>query len=1200
MLTVQKVTGGTASPYAEYLISRTQGADGRGDYYLNSHGRQEAPGRWAIGALARQLLDIDSDQPVSEQQLRNLLNVGHPNDPSKALRPNGSSGTATAAIDLTFSAPKSVSVAWALGSEDARRAIEQAHEHAIDDALAHAVKHVPMVRRRVDRTTVLRERPAELIASVYRHTTARAVDDRPPDPQLHSHVLLHGAIRAPVDLPDPAAGVPQPAIVAAIESRAVMVHQRELGATYRAALADLLRDLGYAIDRNTGRDGRYFEIRGVPRSVIEWFSSRHRQVRERIEWRKLERLQGLRRLAKLDGARGQEAQARLLGVESDLIALARREDGRDGVLAVRPDVSAAEYELLERRDGLLDLSRRFDAIGDVARARLEEVERWGDRLTPAQERVAAIESRAPKGLETHGDLDREWGSAAGALGLDARDAERLTEQGPEKSPERAELLRATLGNLTARHATFVPREARAIVLETAASVRQAEGVLAELAERGQIIRLEQGRSTTSAHRELERRVLDQAARLASGRVQPVAAEIVNSELESLNAQFAPGGLAAEQETAVRTATSDRQLVFIKGQAGTGKSTVLIAAARAETIADRQVVVTSTGGQAAERLARDLRAAGVPAEALSTRALEAACKVGSLRLGPDTTVIHEESALAATHEQRALMGACLLGGSRLIEVGDAEQSTPVGAGGLIGRVEQLAAEHDGFVSLEQIVRSRDEADRDMQKALRAGATDRVVASLVSRERLIVAATRAEAAQRAVELWETHRQHPDGALVICEGSNDHVDELNAQLQAVRQERGELGHQSVPVVGRPYSLHKGDEVVIRAQFHDTEHGTIRNGERGTVSSIDHDRAHLLLAEDRLVALNPDELHQADARLAYAQHAHPAQGATTGVAIDLFTALSTRRGQYVALTRARDAHHLVTSYEDLQIQQADGRDKALLTLAEQLGRDNPEIPSVDFAQLPSPARTAALRDVAELAGAPIAQDIATAQPRPDGPHHLADVSASELAERSAELRIALQGGGQRAGHERVANLRAERVKRLRDRLVASTRRLDALRAGPASQRTIRRRARREIALQISNQERAISEITKRLADLEHPPSDGAKPGARSPSLTQTAAEYVAVETELGNRDLEAHDRAWIEVQLMPSEDVIARLGPPPPHGTERELWMQEAFQIERDRTPDGELLAPGGDSIPAARRSVPRPSSLGGDPGDYFGIDL
>ena len=62
--------------------------------------------------------------------------VQHP-DTGEALRRAGATGQ-VAAIDATFSAPKSVSATWAIAtSPDLRVGIEQAHERAIDRALPH-------------------------------------------------------------------------------------------------------------------------------------------------------------------------------------------------------------------------------------------------------------------------------------------------------------------------------------------------------------------------------------------------------------------------------------------------------------------------------------------------------------------------------------------------------------------------------------------------------------------------------------------------------------------------------------------------------------------------------------------------------------------------------------------------------------------------------------------------------------------------------------------------------------------------------------------------------------------------------------------------------------------------------------------------------------------------------------------------------
>ncbi len=243
MLTVAKIAASGAGAYGEYLEGRTQAAEA-GDYYLAAGGeRVEAPGRWALGERGAEAIGVDDpSRAVGAEEFQQLMRVRNP-DTGGRLRAGGAGGSAAAAIDATFSAPKSVSAVWALASPQLRQEIEAAQERVVDAALEHAVEYVPMVRRRVDRETVLRETPVELIASSWRHTTARALAGRVPDPQLHSHVVLHGAVRQ------------GDGRVVAIESRAWLVHQRELGAAYRAQLAQELDGLGFAVEAGTGRGG---------------------------------------------------------------------------------------------------------------------------------------------------------------------------------------------------------------------------------------------------------------------------------------------------------------------------------------------------------------------------------------------------------------------------------------------------------------------------------------------------------------------------------------------------------------------------------------------------------------------------------------------------------------------------------------------------------------------------------------------------------------------------------------------------------------------------------------------------------------------------------------------------------------------------------------------------------------------------------
>lgn len=138
------------------------------------------------------MLGFDPETPITGEQRRNLLAVRLPDDPDRELRRVGGNGRAVAAIDVTFSAPKSVSIVWAFGSTDIRRAIEAAHERAVDRALAHAVEHVQMVRRRVERETVRAERVLSDLAGAAGasdHQTVLIYADFMPDDRREAELV---------------------------------------------------------------------------------------------------------------------------------------------------------------------------------------------------------------------------------------------------------------------------------------------------------------------------------------------------------------------------------------------------------------------------------------------------------------------------------------------------------------------------------------------------------------------------------------------------------------------------------------------------------------------------------------------------------------------------------------------------------------------------------------------------------------------------------------------------------------------------------------------------------------------------------------------------------------------------------------------------------------------------------------------------
>jgi conjugative relaxase-like TrwC/TraI family protein len=864
VLTVAKITQGSAGGYADYLEGKAKAAE-LGDYYLKDGERVEAPGRWAGRAGA---VGADPELPVTAEELRSLMAVRRP-DTGEELRRAGGSGEAVAALDATFSAPKSVSAIWAVADPNLRAGIERAHERAIDRALGYSVERVAMIRQRVDQETVVHAKPAGVIATSWRHTTARAVENQPPDPQLHSHVLLHGAVR-------------RDGQIVAIDSRSWLVHRREVGAAYRTELAGELNRLGFEIQRGTGRGQRYFEIAGVPAALLDRWSSRHHQVQAAI-------------------------RERLADQETALRAL---------LAAGGPD--------------------RHDAAERLALLKKTE------QLAPAEERFMSTLTRSTKTPVTHRDLDEHWRATAGSHHLDGPAVEQLRSRArPPLSPaDRSKLLEG----LTEFDATFPARDARAVALERSAGVPIPDALepLRELRAADDILVLADGTGTTREHRGRERATVTIAERLSSQTVAPLAATVVARETERLDNELAERGgkLSPEQRAAIELACGTRPFVVIEGHAGTGKSTTLTGIARAQQATGRHIIVTSTAAVAAERLARELTIAGVKASAHSTVALHNAITSGQIELGAGTTIIHDEAALASAREQERLLAAVEEAGARLIEIGDSRQSHPVGAGGLWPHLEHAARHAGGHVELTRNQRAQDPADRRDQALFREGRHEHAIRGYAARDRVHITSEQSQAENQALDAAAADRAAGKATIVIAQTSNEHLDELNARGQAIRHQHGQLGPEALPVPGRPYALHPGDEIQIRRTIRHPDHGHLRNGTTAHIASIDTD-AHtvtLQLADGDELTLDGGQAARADLRLAYVQHPFPAQGQTTDTAHLIIAEHATLEGSYVALTRAREQTHIhAASLGD----EPSDRDR-LQQLAERMSRTEPDLPSI------------------------------------------------------------------------------------------------------------------------------------------------------------------------------------------------------------------------------------------------------------------
>src|SRR5882757_3929723 len=122
MLSIGKLGAGQERYYTEKV------AEGAEDYYS---GRGEAEGQW-LGDAAR---DLGLDGKVDADALSAMLTGRHPaTGEPLGLRHVAGRGPVPG-FDLTFSAPKSVSLTWAFGGEGAGAEVAAAHRASVGAAL---------------------------------------------------------------------------------------------------------------------------------------------------------------------------------------------------------------------------------------------------------------------------------------------------------------------------------------------------------------------------------------------------------------------------------------------------------------------------------------------------------------------------------------------------------------------------------------------------------------------------------------------------------------------------------------------------------------------------------------------------------------------------------------------------------------------------------------------------------------------------------------------------------------------------------------------------------------------------------------------------------------------------------------------------------------------------------------------------------
>jgi conjugative relaxase-like TrwC/TraI family protein len=246
-----------------YYLSQV--ASGLDEYYT---GAGEAPGVW-VGSGVECLGLVGEVEPAD---LRAVL-AGLA--PGTGLTPDGTTLRAhprrVPGFDLTFSVPKSVSVAYALADRRVQHLIVTACEAALAETLGWLEREACFVRRGTNKAEnrdtwgeawgTRRMVARGFVGATYRHRTSRA-----GDPHLHWHVLVTNLAQG-ID-----------GRWSALDGRAIYDTARTGGAVFQAAMR---RELTAALGVEWGpvhEDAA--EIAGIPHGVLHEFSQRHEQIAE--------------------------------------------------------------------------------------------------------------------------------------------------------------------------------------------------------------------------------------------------------------------------------------------------------------------------------------------------------------------------------------------------------------------------------------------------------------------------------------------------------------------------------------------------------------------------------------------------------------------------------------------------------------------------------------------------------------------------------------------------------------------------------------------------------------------------------------------------------------------------------------------------------------------------------------------------------
>ena len=406
--------------------------------------------------------------------------------------------------------------------------------------------------------------------------------------------------------------------------------------------------------------------------------------------------------------------------------------------------------------------------------------------------------------------------------------------------------------------------------------------------------------TTQAQIDAETSVMATVHALAATRVKAATAGALAAGARIAEATLPSGQLTEQQSAGLRYLTADDRIAVLSGLAGTGKSTLFLAAHAAWRLDGIRV----QGAALSAVAARGLEASsGIPSRTVAS--LIYAWSQGKDDLKAGDVLVVDEAGMIATDTMRALIEHAAAAGAKVVLSGDPEQLQPIGAGAPLRAIIETIGVHE----LNEIVRQRDPAERAATTHFARGRAAEGLAVYKASGSIVLAETTDQVVDQLVRDYVEQTASAMSSIALAY-TNAAASRINLNIRQALIDKGLLsGGASFTTADGAVPFAAGDRAILGATklvtLTDGEPHKLARGALGTVVHSEIDRISLRLDDGAVVILDAT-IYNAVSH-GYAMTIHKAQGISVDRVFALASQQMDRHMAYVAFSRHR---HALTIY--------------------------------------------------------------------------------------------------------------------------------------------------------------------------------------------------------------------------------------------------------------------------------------------------